>query len=147
MLIYIWKMRARKKKVEDYEKFGRQVTLPTLKKMEGCRGAHFIRTVHSRRPEYLWLVFWTDRKALERARTSPLWRDQLKKFKAGNFHKAIPLELLGEGIESFFTSVEGPKPPAAPNPPKKRAGSGSGAKSKAKASSATSSRRTAPRGE
>jgi len=62
-------MRARKKRVEDYEKFGRQVTLPSLKKIDGCVGAHFIKIFEARKPEYLWLVFWRDQKALDQART------------------------------------------------------------------------------
>ena len=33
MFVHIWRMRARKKRAEDYEKFGRQVTLPALKKI------------------------------------------------------------------------------------------------------------------
>ena len=65
MFVHIWRMRARKKRIVDYEKFGRQVTLPSLKKIDGCLGAHFIKTYQSRRPEYLWLVFWKDHRALE----------------------------------------------------------------------------------
>ena len=57
MFVHIWRMRARKKRVEDYEKFGRQVTLPSLKKIDGCLGAHFIKIFEARKPEYLWLVF------------------------------------------------------------------------------------------
>jgi quinol monooxygenase YgiN len=106
MFVHIWRMRARKKSVAEYEKFGRQVTLPSLKKIDGCLGAHFVRTFQSRKPEYLWLVFWTDHKALERARTNPLWREQIKKFEAGNFYKSIPLELVCEGIDSFGAPAE-----------------------------------------
>ena len=36
MFAHIWRMRGKKKKTEDYEKFGRQVTLATLKKIDGC---------------------------------------------------------------------------------------------------------------
>ena len=57
MFVHIWRMRARKKRVEDYEKFGRQVTVPSLKKIEGCLGAHFIRTFEARKPEYLWYPY------------------------------------------------------------------------------------------
>ena len=96
MFVHIWRMRARKKRVEDYEKFGRQVTLPSLKKIDGCLGAHFIKLFQARKPEYLWLVFWRDHKALEQARTNPLWREQIKRFEAGNFYKSIPLELVCE---------------------------------------------------
>jgi len=104
-------MRARKKRVADYEKFGRQVTLPSLKKIEGCLDAHFIRVSQARRPEYLWLVFWTDQKALERARTNPIWRDQIKQFEAGNFYKSIPQELVCEAIDSLSGPPEEPKRP------------------------------------
>ena len=38
MFVHIWRMRARKKRVEEYEKFGRQVTLPSLKKIDGVIG-------------------------------------------------------------------------------------------------------------
>jgi len=109
MFVHIWRMRARKKRVEDYEKFGRQVTLPALKKIEGCLGAHFIKIFEARKPEYLWLVFWKDHKALEQARTNPLWRAQIKKFEAGNFYKSIPLESVCEVIESFGAPAEKPK--------------------------------------
>ncbi len=108
MFVHIWRMRARKKRVDEYEKFGRQMTLPSLKKIDGCMGAHFIRVFEARKPEYLWLVFWRDHKALEKARTNPLWRDQIKRFEAGNFYKSIPLELVCEVLESFTSP--GPKP-------------------------------------
>jgi hypothetical protein len=109
MFVHIWRMRARKKRVEDYEKFGRQVTLPSLKKIPGCLGAHFIRIFEARKPEYLWLVFWKDQKALEAARTNLLWREQIKKFEAGKFYKSIPLELVCEGLDSFGAPAEKPK--------------------------------------
>jgi len=102
-------MRARKKRVEDYEKFGRQVTLPSLKKIDGCLGAHFIKISEARKPEYLWLVFWHDRKALEQARTNPLWREQIKRFEAGKYYKSIPLELVCETVESFSATLVKPK--------------------------------------
>ena len=122
MFVHIWRMRARKSRIEEYEKFGRQVTVPSLKKIEGCLGAHFVRTFQSRKPEYLWLVFWTDHKALEKARTNPLWREQIKKFEAGKFYKSIPLELVCEAIESFGAPADNPKPPAkAAKPVKKHA--------------------------
>ena len=101
MFVHIWRMRGRKKKAEDYEKFGRQVTLPTLKKIDGCLDAHFIKVFEARKPEYLWLVFWKDKDALEAARTNPLWRDQIKRFEAGNFYKTIPLELVCESLGTF----------------------------------------------
>jgi Antibiotic biosynthesis monooxygenase len=109
MFVHIWRMRARKKRVEDYEKFGRQVTLPSLKKIDGCLGAHFIRLFQSRKPEYLWLVFWRDHKALEQARTNPLWREQIKRFEAGKYYKSIPLEFVCESVESFSASLAKPK--------------------------------------
>jgi quinol monooxygenase YgiN len=100
MFIHIWRMRARKKRADEYEKFGRQVTLPALKKIDGCLDAHFIRVFEARKPEYLWLVFWRDHAALEAARTNPAWRDQIKKFEAGKFYKTIPLELVCESLAS-----------------------------------------------
>ncbi len=109
MFVHIWRMRARKKRVEEYEKFGRQVTLPSLKRIDGCLGAHFIRIFEARKPEYLWLVFWRDHKALEKARTNPLWRDQIKRFEAGNFYKSIPLELVCEELESFTAGSTKPR--------------------------------------
>ena len=109
MFVHIWRMRARKKKVEDYEKFGRQVTLPALKKLNGCVDAHFIKVSEARKPEYLWLVFWRDQAALEAARDNPVWKEQIKKFEAGNFYKTIPLELVCESIASFASPAEKPK--------------------------------------
>jgi len=100
MFIHIWRMRARKKRADEYEKFGRQVTLPALKKINGCLDAHFIKVFEARKPEYLWLVFWRDQAALEAARTNPVWRDQIKKFEAGKFYKTIPLELVCESLAS-----------------------------------------------
>jgi len=105
MFVHIWRMRGRKKKAELYEKFGRQVTLPTLKKINGCLDAHFIKVFESRKPEYLWLVFWKDKEALEAARGNPAWRDQIKRFEAGNFYKTIPLELVCESLGSFDTAI------------------------------------------
>jgi len=114
MFVHIWRMRARKKRVEDYEKFGRQMTLPSLKKIDGCLGAHFIKIFEARKPEYLWLVFWRDHKALEQARTNPLWREQIKRFEAGKFYKTIPLELVCEELDSFSAAVAKPKRPSRP---------------------------------
>lgn len=121
MFVHIWRMRARKKRVEDYEKFGRQVTLPSLKKIDGCLGAHFIKIFEARKPEYLWLVFWRDHKALEQARTNPLWRDQIKRFEAGKFYKSIPLEFVCETLESFTAILSKPKKAAKPSKPVKAA--------------------------
>ena len=118
MFVHIWRMRAKKKRVEDYEKFGRQVTLPSLKKIDGCLGAHFIKLFEARKPEYLWLVFWRDHKALEQARTNPLWREQIKRFEAGKYYKSIPLELVCETVESFSATLA--KPKRAAKPPKAR---------------------------
>lgn len=112
MFVHIWRMRARKKRTDDYEKFGRQVTLPSLKKIDGCLGAHFVKLFQSRKPEYLWLVFWRDHRALEQARTNPLWREQIKRFEAGNYYKSIPLELVCDVLESFSTTMAKPKPAA-----------------------------------
>ena len=112
MFVHIWRMRARKKRVADYEKFGRQVTLPSLKKIDGCLGAHFIRIFEARKPEYLWVVFWKDHKALELARTSPLWREQIRKFEAGKFHKSIAIEMVCESFDSFGAPAEKVKRPA-----------------------------------
>lgn len=112
MFVHIWRMRARKKRVEDYEKFGRQVTLPALKKIDGCLAAFFVKIFEARKPEYLWLVFWRDHEALEAARTNPVWRDQIKKFEAGKFYKTIPLELVCESLGSFAPgAAEKPKKP------------------------------------
>jgi heme-degrading monooxygenase HmoA len=110
MFVHIWRMRGRKKRGEDYEKFGRQVTLPALKKLDGCVDAHFIKVFEARKPEYLWLVFWRDHEALEAARTSPVWKEQIKKFEAGKFYKTIPLELVCESLASFAAAgAEKPK--------------------------------------
>ncbi len=64
-------MRARKKKAEDYERSGRQVTLPTMRKIDDCTAALLVRVFEARKPEYLWLVFWRDLEALEAARSNP----------------------------------------------------------------------------
>jgi quinol monooxygenase YgiN len=114
MFVHIWRMRAKKKRVEEYEKFGRQVTLPSLKKIDGCLGAHFIKLFEARKPEYLWLVLWRDQKALEQARTNPLWREQIKRFEAGKYYKSIPIELVCEAVESFTTTLAKPKRGAKP---------------------------------
>jgi len=112
MFVHIWKMRARRKKAEEYEKFGRQVTLASLKKIDGCLDAHFVKVFEGRKPEYLWLVFWKDHEALETARGHPAWREQIKKFKAGNFYKTMPLELVCESLASF--AVPGSEKPRKP---------------------------------
>ncbi|HXW15871.1 MAG TPA: hypothetical protein VEN79_15300 [Terriglobia bacterium] len=121
MFVHIWRMRARKKSVEDYEKFGRQVTLPLLRKIDGCVGAHFIKIYQARKPEYLWLVFWRDHRALDQARTNPVWREQIKKFEAGKFYKSIPLEFVCETLESFTVDLGKPKPATKPRKEAKRA--------------------------
>lgn len=105
MFVHIWRMKGRKKKAGAYEKFGMQVTMPALKKIPGCEDAYFIKVFEARKPEYLWLVFWRDKDALEAARTNPSWRDQIKKFEAGKFYKTIPLELVCESLGSFGGAV------------------------------------------
>jgi heme-degrading monooxygenase HmoA len=92
--------------VEEFEKFARQVTIPALKKIPGCLDAYFLRVHESRKPEYLWVVFWKDHGALEAARTNPAWREQAKKFEAGNFYKTIPLELVCEELASLGSAAE-----------------------------------------
>ncbi len=110
MFAHVWKMRARRKRAEEYEKFGRQVTLPALRKIDGCLDAYFVKVFEARKPEYLWIVFWKDRDALEAARSDPAWRDQIKKFEAGKFYKTVPLELVCETVASFhFPGTEKPK--------------------------------------
>jgi hypothetical protein len=112
-------MRARKKRIKDYESFGRQVTLPALKKIDGCQEAYFIKVFEARKPEYLWVAFWRDQKALETARTNPVWREQKKKFEAGKFYKTIPLELVCECLGSFEKApARKPKRNARPSKPK-----------------------------
>lgn len=105
MFVHIWKMRARRKRAEAYEKFGRQVTMPALKRLDGCLDADFLKVADSRKPEYLWLVFWRDREALEAARAGPVWRDQIKKFEAGAFYKSVPLEYVCEFLGSLGPAV------------------------------------------
>ena len=100
MFVHIWKMRARKKKTKTYEEFGRQVTLPALKRIPGFLDAHFIRLYGARKPEYFWFVFWKDKDALEAARTNAAWREQIKKFEAGGFYKSIPMEWVCELLAS-----------------------------------------------
>ena len=107
MYVHIWRMKGRKKKSEAYEKFGLQVTMPALKKIPGCVDAYFIKVFEARKPEYLWLVYWRDKDALEAARTNPSWRDQIKKFEAGKFYKTIPLELVCESLGSFGGAAAG----------------------------------------
>jgi len=94
-------MRSRRKKAEQYERFCRRVTLPTLRSMEGCLAAHLLRVFQSRKPEYLWVAFWRDRQALEAARLTPAWREQIKEFEAGGFYKSLPLELVCETLACF----------------------------------------------
>ena len=101
MFVHIWRMRARRKKAKGYEYFGRQVTLAALQKIVGCQQAYFIKVFEARKPEYLWVVFWRDQKALEAARNNPVWREQKRKFEAGKFSKTIPLELECECLASF----------------------------------------------
>lgn len=109
MVAHVWRMRAKKKKSEDYEKFGRQVTLAALRKIKGCAEAHFMR-VESRKPEYLWVVLWEDLEALEAARNNPVWKEQIKKFEAGQFYKTIPLELVCQSLGSFSTRAAKSRP-------------------------------------
>ena len=121
MFAHIWRMRARKKKTKDYERFGRQVTLAALQKIAGCQQAYFIKVFEARKPEYLWVVFWRDHKALEAARTNPVWRDQIRKFEAGKFYKTIPLELVCECLGSFGgTPARKPKKNTRPLKAKKK---------------------------
>jgi heme-degrading monooxygenase HmoA len=121
MFVHIWRMRARKKRTKDYESFGRQVTLAALKKIDGCQEAHFLKVFESRKPEYLWVVFWRDQRALEAARVNPVWREQKRKFEAGKFCKTIPLELVCECLSSFGEApARKPKRNARPSKPKKQ---------------------------
>ena len=121
MFAHIWRMRARKKKTKDYESFGRLVTLAALQKIDGCQEAYFIKVFQARKPEYLWVVFWRDQKALEAARANPVWREQIKKFEAGKFYKTMPLELVCECLGSFGgATARRPKRDAQPAKTKKK---------------------------
>ena len=108
MVAHVWRMRAKKKKVEAYEKFGLQVTLAALRKIKGCVDAHFMR-VESRKPEYLWVVLWENQDALEAARNNPAWKEQIKKFEAGQFYKTIPLELVCQSLGNFSNRAAKPR--------------------------------------
>ena len=59
-------------------------------------------------------MFWRDHKALEQARTNPLWREQIKRFEAGKYYKSIPLELVCESVESFSATLAKPKKASKP---------------------------------
>ena len=109
MVAHVWRMRAKKKKSADYEKFGLQVTLAALRKIKGCVEAHFMR-VESRKPEYLWVVLWENQDALEAARNNPAWKEQIKKFEAGQFYKTIPLELVCQTLGNFSNRAARPRP-------------------------------------
>lgn len=109
MVAHVWRMRAKKKKTGAYEKFGLQVTLAALRKIKGCVEAHFMR-VESRKPEYLWVVLWENQDALEAARNSPAWKEQIKKFEAGGFYKTIPLELVCQSLGNFSNRAAKPRP-------------------------------------
>jgi hypothetical protein len=108
MFAHILRMRARRKKAKDYENFTRQVTLPALQKI-GCQQAYFFKIFEARKPEYLWVIFWRDHKALEAARTGPAWREQKKKFEAGKFSKTMPLQSVCECLASIGGAAEPPK--------------------------------------
>jgi heme-degrading monooxygenase HmoA len=109
MHVHIWRMRGKKKRAEDYERFGRQVTLPALKKLDGCLDAYFLKVFEARKPEYLWVVLWQDAEALEAARKNQAWKEQIKKFEAGKFYKTIPLEFVCESLGSFGAAPKKPK--------------------------------------
>jgi quinol monooxygenase YgiN len=146
MFVHIWRMRARKKRVEDYEKFGRQVTLPSLRKIDGCLGAHFVKLDPARKPEYLWLVFWTDHQALDQARAHPLWREQIKRFEAGNYYKSIPQEFVCETVESFTADMATPKRITNPAKPAKTVKTPKGAQPKKSRPKKSKSEEPAPAG-
>jgi hypothetical protein len=116
-------MRSRKKKTKDYEAFGKEVTLPSLQRIEGCEQAYFLKVFEAHKPEYFWVVFWRDQKALERARTTPVWREQMRKFEAGRFCKTLPLQMVCECLSSFSGAPE-PAPKKAARPTRKRRKSG-----------------------
>jgi hypothetical protein len=65
--------------------------------------------VASRKPEYLWVVFWENQDALEAARENPAWRDQIKKFEAGEYYKSIPLELVCQSLGNFTNRPSKPR--------------------------------------
>ena len=130
MLIHIWRMRSRKKKTKDYEAFGKEVTLPSLRKIEGCEQAYFLKVFEAHKPEYFWVVFWRDQKALEQARTNPVWREQMRKFEAGRFCKTLPLQMVCDCLSSFRGAPEpAPKEATRPTRKRKKAGRTRGARS------------------
>ncbi|HZP00777.1 MAG TPA: antibiotic biosynthesis monooxygenase [Terriglobia bacterium] len=121
MFVHVWRMRARKKRVQDYEKFGLQVTLPSLRRLEGCLDAFFLKVSESRKPQYLWVVFWKDQKALEAAHSHPVWREQIRKFELGKFYKTPPLELICEALGSLRPQGASKVTPISPKGTKPRA--------------------------
>ena len=41
------------------------MTMASLNRIEGCEHAYFIKVFEARKPEYFWVVFWRDQKALK----------------------------------------------------------------------------------
>ena len=72
-----------------------------MRKIDGCLDAFFLKVIESQKPQYLWVVLWKSQVAFDAARSSPAWREQIKKFEEGKFYKTLPLQLVCETLGSF----------------------------------------------
>ena len=80
MLARLWTTGLRPDRLDAYESFARDVSLPMFRQQDGFMGCAMLRSGH----EGLVLTFWRDQSAIDALETSPSYRDTVKRIQEAN---------------------------------------------------------------
>ncbi len=112
MYAVLWTFPVPEQRRAEFEKFARDVALPMVGKLIGCRAVFGLRESHSSR--YRWLTIWVSRRAMINALSSLEWRSVAAEF-APYAVSLGPDD--GEALEIVTSFVSGEKPEAPSAPP------------------------------
>jgi heme-degrading monooxygenase HmoA len=75
MVVRIWRAGVKPERFEEYERFGRERSLPMFRKQRGFIGVLFMREEEDRAAV---LTIWEDEKAVEELEASPPYRQTVE---------------------------------------------------------------------
>jgi heme-degrading monooxygenase HmoA len=99
MLARLWTTGLRPDRLDAYERFARDVSLPMFREQDGFMGCVMVRSGH----EGLVLTFWRDQGAIDALETSRSYRDTVQRIREADLladaqHTAIyQLHLIDVG--------------------------------------------------
>jgi heme-degrading monooxygenase HmoA len=76
ILARLWTTGLRPDRLDAYERFARDVSLPMFREQDGFLGCVMVRSGHKSRV----LTFWRDRSAIHALETSPSYRDTVQRI-------------------------------------------------------------------